>query len=171
MKKLLLLALLAFPFLAKAQLVQSAEYSWRVQICDLTYDLNGQLTACPVTVFYQSTITNSGVFVANVPSVPQTLSVDLVKQATSTVVYQGTTYTYGQALGIMNAIFAQERAAELAAANAPKAPQTAQVLSTPSQTNNEAPSGNAQASSPILTTNNVAITSNNASITPNTTTP
>ena len=114
MKKLLLLALLALPLISKAQLVQSPEYSWRVQICDLTYNNNQQLTACPVTVFYQSTITNGGAFVSNVQSVPQTLSVDLVAQAASTVVYEGTTYTYGQALGIMNAIFAQERAAELA---------------------------------------------------------
>jgi len=139
MKKLLLLALLALPLVGKAQLVQSPEYSWRVQICDLSYDLNGQLTACPVTVFYQSTITNAGAFVSNVQSVPQTLSVDLVAQAASTVVYNGTTYTYGQALGIMNAIFAQERANELA--NAAKtatvsAPQTTQNLSAPATTSN-----------------------------------
>jgi hypothetical protein len=139
MKKLLILALLALPLISKAQLVQSPEYSWRVQICDLTYDLNQQLTACPVTVFYQSTITNAGVFVSNVPSVPQTLNVDLVKQASSTVVYQGTTYTYGQALGIMNAIFAQERAAELATAAktaSVSAPQTTQNLSAPATTPN-----------------------------------
>ena len=139
MKKLLILALLALPLVGKAQLVQSPEYSWRVQICDLSYDLNGQLTACPVTVFYQSTITNAGAFVSNVQSVPQTLSVDLVAQAASTVVYNGTTYTYGQALGIMNAIFAQERANELA--NAAKtatvsAPQTTQNLSAPATTPN-----------------------------------
>ena len=129
MKKLLLLALLALPLVGKAQLVQSPEYSWRVQICDLTYNASQQLTACPVTVFYQSTITNGGAFVSNVQSVPQTLSVDLVAQAASTVVYEGTTYTYGQALGIMNAIFAQERAAELAKASSVSAPQTTQNLS------------------------------------------
>ena len=128
MKKLLLLALLALPLVGKAQLVQSPEYSWRVQICDLTYNANQQLTACPVTVFYQSTITNAGAFVSNVQSVPQTLSVDLVAQAASTVVYNGTTYTYGQALGIMNAIFAQERAAELAKSSNVSAPQTSAVL-------------------------------------------
>jgi len=55
------------------------------------------------------------------------------------VVYNGTTYTYGQALGIMNAIFAQERANELA--NAAKtatvsAPQTTQNLSAPATTSN-----------------------------------
>ena len=93
MKKLLILALLALPLISKAQLVQSPEYSWRVQICDLTYNASQQLTACPVTVFYQSTITNGGTFVSNVQSVPQTLSVDLVAQAASTVVYNGTTYT------------------------------------------------------------------------------
>ena len=139
MKKLLILALLALPLISKAQLVQSPEYSWRVQICDLTYNASQQLTACPVTVFYQSTITNGGTFVSNVQSVPQTLCVDLVAQAASTVVYNGTTYTYGQALGIMNAIFAQERAAELA--NAAKAatvsaPQTTQNLSAPATTPN-----------------------------------
>ena len=136
MKKLLILALLALPLISKAQLVQSPEYSWRVQICDLTYNANQQLTACPVTVFYQSTITNGGVFVSNVQSVPQTLSVDLVAQAASTVVYGGTTYTYGQALGIMNAIFAQERAAELAKASSVSAPQTTQNLSPAVTTNN-----------------------------------
>ena len=136
MKKLLLLALLALPLVGKAQLVQSPEYSWRVQICDLTYNNNQQLTACPVTVFYQSTITNSGAFVSNVQSVPQTLSIDLVAQAASTVVYNGTTYTYGQALGIMNAIFAQERAAELAKASSVSAPQTTQNLSPVVTTNN-----------------------------------
>jgi len=136
MKKLLLLALLALPLISKAQLVQSPEYSWRVQICDLTYNNNQQLTACPVTVFYQSTITNGGAFVSNVQSVPQTLSVDLVAQAASTVVYEGTTYTYGQALGIMNAIFAQERAAELAKASSVSAPQTTQNLSPAVTTNN-----------------------------------
>ena len=136
MKKLLILALLALPLISKAQLVQSPEYSWRVQICDLTYNANQQLTACPVTVFYQSTITNSGAFVSNVQSVPQTLSIDLVAQAASTVVYNGTTYTYGQALGIMNAIFAQERAAELAKASSVSAPQTTQNLSPAVTTNN-----------------------------------
>jgi len=113
MKKLLILALLALPLISKAQLVQSAEYPWRVQICDLTYNTSGSLTACPVTVFYQSSVLNGSVFVSNVQSVPQTLTVDLVAKAASTVVFQGTTYTYGQAFGIMNAIFAQERAAEL----------------------------------------------------------
>ena len=136
MKKLLILALLALPLISKAQLVQSPEYSWRVQICDLSYNNNQQLTACPVTVFYQSTITNGGAFVSNVQSVPQTLSVDLVAQAASTVVYNGTTYTYGQALGIMNAIFAQERAAELAKASSVSAPQTTQNLSAPATTPN-----------------------------------
>jgi len=136
MKKLLILALLALPLVSKAQLVQSPEYSWRVQICDLTYNANQQLTACPVTVFYQSTITNGGTFVSNVQSVPQTLSVDLVAQAASTVVYNGTTYTYGQALGIMNAIFAQERAVELAKASSVSAPQTTQNLSPAVTTNN-----------------------------------
>jgi len=90
-------------------------------------------------VFYQSTITNGGTFVSNVQSVPQTLSVDLVAQAASTVVYEGTTYTYGQALGIMNAIFAQERAAELAnaaKASSVSAPQTTQNLSPAVTTNN-----------------------------------
>ena len=136
MKKLLILALLALPLISKAQLVQSPEYSWRVQICDLSYNNNQQLTACPVTVFYQSTITNGGAFVSNVQSVPQTLYVDLVAQAASTVVYNGTTYTYGQALGIMNAIFAQERAAELAKASSVSAPQTTQNLSPAVTTNN-----------------------------------
>ena len=115
MKKLFLLALLALPLASKAQLVQSAEYPWRVQICDLAYNTTGSLTACPVTVFYQSSVLNGSVFVSNVQSVPQTLTVDLVAKAASTVIYEGTTYTYGQAFAIMNAIFAQERAAELAA--------------------------------------------------------
>ena len=87
-------------------------------------------------MFYQSTITNGGAFVSNVQSVPQTLSVDLVAQTASTVVYNGTTYTYGQALGIMNAIFAQERAAELAKASSVSAPQTTQNLSAPATTSN-----------------------------------
>ena len=103
MKKLLLLALLALPLASKAQLVQSAEYPWRVQICDLAYNTSGSLTACPVTVFYQSSVLNGSVFVSNVQSVPQTLTVDLVAKAASTVVYEGTTYTYGQAFAIIDA--------------------------------------------------------------------
>ena len=43
MKKLLLLALLALPLVSKAQLVQSAEYLWRVQICDLAYNTNNSV--------------------------------------------------------------------------------------------------------------------------------
>ena len=133
MKKLLILALLALPLLSKAQLVQSPEYSWRVQICDLTYNNNQQLTACPVTVFYQSSVTNNGAFVANVQSNPQTLTVDLVAKKDSTVEFGGTTYTYGQAFGIINAIFTQERAAQLADAAKQVAAQAAVT------TNNAAP--------------------------------
>lgn len=142
MKKLLLLALLALPLVGKAQLVQSPEYSWRVQICDLTYNASGSLTACPVTVFYQSSVTNNGAFVANVQSNPQTLTVDLVAKKDSTVEFGGTTYTYGQAFGIINAIFTQERAAQLADAAKQAAAQAA-----------------AQAA---VTTNNAAVTTNNA---------
>ena len=138
MKKLLILALLALPLASKAQLVQSPEYSWRVQICDLTYNASGSLTTCPVTVFYQSTITSNGTFVSNVQSVPQTLTVDLVAKAASTVVFQGTTYTYGQAFGIINAIFTQERAAQLADAAKQAAAQAAVTMNNAAVTTNNA---------------------------------
>jgi len=148
MKKLLLLALLTLPLISKAQLVQTPEYPWRVTVSDLSYDASQNLTGCPVTVYYRSSILTGNSLVANVQSNPQTLTLDLVAKANSTVVFNGTTYTYGQAFAIMNAIFAQERANELAH-------PTPDVLPPPAVTNNAVVL-------PVVTTNNASITTNNS---------
>ena len=115
MKKLLcILGLVALTFSARAQsLTQGTEYPWRVQITDLGYT-SGSLTAVPVTVFYRSDVTNGSAVVVQVPSTPATLQVDLIAKASSTVTVSGTTYTYGQIFALMNAIFVQERSAQLA---------------------------------------------------------
>jgi hypothetical protein len=89
------------------------EYNWRTQ-CDFSYspDLT-TTTAAPFTEFYQSNIVTDGTVVGTIPSTPWSLTVDLVAKGTSTVVVSGNTYTYSQALSILQAIFAQERTAQL----------------------------------------------------------
>lgn len=119
MKRILfaLAIVLAAPFAARAQapaLTQSAEYAWRLQV-DFTVTPSGEVTAAPVTQFYRSDVTlASGSVVAQPDSVPASLSVDLVAQGAKTVTVAGTSYTYAQALAIVQAVLAQERAAQLA---------------------------------------------------------
>ncbi|HEY1791565.1 MAG TPA: hypothetical protein VGG34_01490 [Opitutaceae bacterium] len=93
-------------------IVQSPEYPWRLQV-DFTY-VDGALTAAPITQFYQSDITQGSDVIAQPPSVPPSLTVDLVANGSKTVTIGGTTYTYAQVIAMMTAIFAQERAAQLA---------------------------------------------------------
>jgi len=89
------------------------EYNNYLQ-CNFNYspDLT-TLIAAPFIEFYQSNVLNDGVVVSTIQSNPSSLTVDLVAKGTSTVVVSGNTYTYSQALSILQAIFAQERTAQL----------------------------------------------------------
>lgn len=116
---LFLFAGLLAPLSATApSIALSSEYSWRVQIADLGYT-NGSLTAVPVTVFYRQDVTSNGAVISNLPSTPPELTIDLLAKAQSTVTVNGTTYSYGQVFQLMQAIFTQERAAQIAALPSP----------------------------------------------------
>lgn len=122
MKILRFVALLALALPALAQspaITQSAAYPWRLQVDFVTPAGGGTITAAPVTQFYRSDVMQGSVVIAQPASAIPALTVDLVAKAASTVTVNGTTYTYAQALQIMTAIFAQERAAQLSAAGAP----------------------------------------------------
>jgi hypothetical protein len=93
-------------------LAQSLEYPWRLQV-DFTYSA-GALVSAPIVQFYRSDITQGSVLRAQPDSTPPSLTVDLVQSGSRTVTVGGTTYTYAQAIGIVTAILAQERAAQLA---------------------------------------------------------
>ena len=112
--------------------VQTPEYIWRVQISQLTHDSNGQPTSVPVEVFYRSDVLNGTEVIAQAPSEPSNLTVDVAANGAKTVTFAGQTYSYGQGFAIMSAIFAQERATQLAAIAAAKAAALAAKTSTPS---------------------------------------
>lgn len=105
------LALAPVAFAQSPSISQSAEYPWRLQICDFAYTA-GSLTAAPVTVFYRADITQGTTLLAQQPSTPASTTFDLVASGAKTVTVSGTTYTYAQALAIIQAIAAQERAAQ-----------------------------------------------------------
>lgn len=110
----LLLAAVLLPLSAQSPTItQSAEYPWRIQ-CDFTY-VNGTLTSAPIVQFYRSDVASNGTVIAQPSSTPSSLTVDLVQKASSTVTVNGQTYTYGQAIEIVTALLAQERATQLAA--------------------------------------------------------
>jgi opacity protein-like surface antigen len=115
---LLSAAVLSVAAVAQAPAIsQSSEYPWRLQV-DFAYS-GGSITAAPVTQFYRSDVTQGTVIIAQPASNPESLTVDLVANGAKTVTVNGTTYTYSQAVQILTAIFAQERAAQLAALAAP----------------------------------------------------
>jgi opacity protein-like surface antigen len=111
---LLSAAVLSVAAVAQAPAIsQSSEYPWRLQV-DFAYS-GGSITAAPVTQFYRSDVTQGTVIIAQPASNPASLTVDLVANGAKTVTVNGATYTYNQAVQILTAIFAQERAAQLAA--------------------------------------------------------
>lgn len=127
----LFVLLLLFTSIAGRAQTISAEYPWRLQV-DLTYAA-GVLSAAPITQFYRQDVTVNGAVVAQpapaataaaTPAPPASLTVDLVANGAKTVTVSGTTYTYAQAIAIIQAVLAQERAAQIAAYNAanPTAP-------------------------------------------------
>lgn len=111
-----ILAILAFVALAVAghaqSITQSAEYPWRLQV-DFTYT-TGTITAAPITQFYRSDVTQGSAVIAQPSSTPSSLVVDLVANGTKTVTVNGHAITYAQVLATLQAIMAQERAAQLA---------------------------------------------------------
>ena len=108
-----ILAILAFVALAVAghaqSITQSAEYPWRLQV-----DFTGTITAAPITQFYRSDVTQGSAVIAQPSSTPSSLVVDLVANGTKTVTVNGHAITYAQVLATLQAIMAQERAAQLA---------------------------------------------------------
>ena len=128
---ILALAFSAGAYAQSGTITQTPEYIWRVQIPTLTYSA-GLPSSVPVQVFYRTDILNGATVIDQPGSTPGDLTVDVAINGTKTVTLGGQTYTYGQAFAVMNAIFAQERAAQLAAIAAAKSAALAAKTSTPS---------------------------------------
>lgn len=112
MKKLITLLLvdaaLVFCTAASApSYTQGPAFQWRLQV-DPQFDAKGALTAATVQAFFHSTFTNTqdptDAFTKDLGSV----SIDTVKDAAKTVVYNGKTYTYAEITGAAAAMCAQE---------------------------------------------------------------
>lgn len=91
----------------------SPEYVWRWQ-CDPTFDADSNLNGTPLVTFYQKDLDLGGGSPKQfIPSSPSSMTVDLFQNASKTVVFNGATYSYGELIGALVAVQAQERALQL----------------------------------------------------------
>lgn len=91
---------------------QSAEYPVRIQ-----FDVgmtNGSMTSLTATEFFKTDLTVGGVIVAHPPSNPEVRVLDLIGTGSRTVNVLGKTFTYTQVWTALQAVLAQERAAQVA---------------------------------------------------------
>jgi len=99
-------------------LTQSPEYPIRLRVDAFSYDANGNMTAAPVSQWYVFDVLNGTEKIATVPSTPNgapdNVSIDFVAHPTDTVTVGGVSYTRLQAIQILSAFLAQDRAAQLA---------------------------------------------------------
>ena len=117
-----LLALFALALVASAQPSVGPEYASTTST-NLAYSTTlttPTLTGFILSVGYQYDFQNGTSPLVSIPSQPAQLVVDVIAKVNSTLMVNGVTYTYGQAMAIWSAIVAQERAAQLAAVSAKK---------------------------------------------------
>jgi hypothetical protein len=104
-------------------LTQTPEYPIRLRVDAFSYDANGNMTAAPVSQWYVFDVLNGTEKIATVPSTPNgapdNVSIDFVAHASDSVTVVGVSYTRAQALAILTAFLAQDRATQLSPPPAP----------------------------------------------------